>query len=262
MLIDVVVVEFMGDITYFNHSLLDLAKSLARSIVSSPITMNEIDASRHDGCQELMDILANRQEGNPPDIIRLRGVNGNKLAFFYFAREFLPCITKEDVFIQNKFEFPLSDFVTVADEAFALLILESNVAKWNSMYNDIVSSADQKVPSTTTQTDQDQSTNCCYGEDLISCMQIQYYGYKALPRYNEYYDSIERARRDITRTFVMEQELLDKMLTEQEMMKKTQAIDRRKENEKTKKRPRDVSREKISKGKYTVSGRFLRRERK
>lgn len=196
---------------------------------------------RHEGCRELMDVLADRQREDASGLIRLRGENGRKLAFFYFARKFLPCVTKKFVFLQNKLDSHLSEFVTVADEAFALLILDGNVAQWNSMYNDMTSSAttttaaastQSSFPSTTQTDHQHQSADG--GKKHSGQRILTVYGYRAVNRYNEYYDSIERARRNMTVTFHMEQELMDKMQAlENDKMSRKRARSRKK-NEKDK----------------------------
>ena len=59
-----------------------------------------------DGCKELVDLLVACQEKNT-DIIKIRD-DSNKSAFFYFARELLPCVTKKLIFRQNKFVKRLS----------------------------------------------------------------------------------------------------------------------------------------------------------
>ena len=84
------------------------------------------------GCKELVQLLV-ACEGEKSDIIKIRD-DSNKAAFFYFARELLPCVTKKVTFRQNKYLKRLSEFVTVSDEAFALFTLESYAAHWNAMF--------------------------------------------------------------------------------------------------------------------------------
>lgn len=53
---------------------------------------------------------------------------------------------KRLVFRQKKLVNQLSEFVTVSDEAFILFLLENNVARWNTMYDDGSKKSDGQTP--------------------------------------------------------------------------------------------------------------------
>jgi hypothetical protein len=152
-----------------------------------------------EGCTQLMSILSNAADDKNSPIISLRN-DEERLAFFFFAREFLPCVVKRLVFRQKKHANKLSEFVTVSDEAFTLLLLENNVARWNAMFLEGTKKSDDHMPTQKFQ-------NAVSSEDKNG---KDGYGFRAVRRYNEYYDDIERARRDID-TESLEKELMERM---------------------------------------------------
>ena len=100
------------------------------------------------GCKELMALLEHAGNDADCDIIALRESDDNiKEAFFFFAREFIPHIVKQLVFRQFKLVNLLSEFVTISDEAFTLLLLENNVARWNAMFTAGKNKTDETIPS-------------------------------------------------------------------------------------------------------------------
>lgn len=152
--------------------------------------------AKQEGCKELLNLLSH-SEREDSSLITIREEE-NKLAFFYFAQEFLPCVVKRLVFRQNKFEYLLSEFVTVSDEAFALLVLENNVARWNAMFSAGAKKSDDSMPP---QKFQSATTEERSGKDG--------YGLRAVLRYNEYYDYIVSTRRDV-QAVPVEQELMER----------------------------------------------------
>lgn len=148
------------------------------------------------GCNELLKTL--EEAGNSADceIVSLRE-NSKKEAFFFFAREFLPSVVKRLVFRQNKLVDLLSDFVTVSDEAFTLLLLENNVARWNAMYAEGKNKSDDNMPP-----QKFQIIDRNGGKDG--------YSLKAARRYNEYYKYVDGARKTVNRE-TLESELMQRM---------------------------------------------------
>jgi len=138
--------------------------------------------------------------GSP--LISLRDTN-SKMAFFFFAREFLPCIVKRLYFRQNKYECQLSDFVTVSDEAFTLLVLENNVTRWNAMFSVGINKGDKNTPPQKFQ-------NVGGGIVDSTCGGKDGYSTQAIRRYNEYYISVEMARKEQT-AYAIEYELMERM---------------------------------------------------
>jgi hypothetical protein len=140
-----------------------------------------------EGCNDLMKILSSAGSDKKSPIIKLRQSDDSKMAFFFFAREFLPCIVKRLFFRQKKLVNLLSDFVTVYDEAFTLFLLENNVARWNVMFLEGTKKSDNRMPPQKFQSL--VTTGEKVGKDG--------YGLQAIIRYNEYYDSIEAARKNL-----------------------------------------------------------------
>jgi hypothetical protein len=148
------------------------------------------------GCDELLKILADAGNSASCSIISLRETS-KKEAFFFFAREFLPSVVKKLVFRQNKLVDLLSDFVTVSDEAFTLLLLENNVARWNAMFLEGKNRSDDNMPPQKFQVFDKNG-----GKDG--------YGLRAARRYNEYYRSVDSARKGVDRE-TLETELMERM---------------------------------------------------
>jgi hypothetical protein len=155
-----------------------------------------------EGCDNLMTILSEVAKDDKSPIINLRSDEDTKLAFFFFAREFLPCVVKRLVFRQNKFVKQLSEFVTVSDEAFTLFLLENNVARWNAMFMEGTKKSDDQMPPQKFQSSTTAPEDKRTGKDG--------YGLQAVLRYNEYYQDIERTRRNIDREY-LEKELMERM---------------------------------------------------
>jgi hypothetical protein len=186
-----------------------------------------------EGAKQLID-LATRSGKKDGSLLRIRE-SQNKDAFFYFSRELLPCVTKRLVFRQNKFVRRLSEFVSVSDEAFALFTLENNVARWNAMFEKNVTKSDDTMPLQKFQSivpkskgnsslrknkgDNTQDHDSGAGQDDnngnagtnargVVILSKDGYGYQAAVRYNEYYDYVSSARKDDTRTVLLEQSLM------------------------------------------------------
>jgi len=172
------------------------------------------------GCKELVNLVVACQDKNT-DIIKIRD-DSNKFAFFFFARELLPCVTKKLIFRQNKFLKRLSEFVTISDEAFALFTLENNAARWNDMFNKNSSKCDKSTPlqkfhNNNNCNDQQGQDNDDGGIDdgnkqnhLLTGGKDGY-GFLAAERYNTYYKYIRDCRQDESRTFLLEQSLINVM---------------------------------------------------
>jgi len=153
-----------------------------------------------EGAKELMEIVSGAGSAGS-SLISLRNDDGKKMAFFFFAREFLPCIVKRLHFRQNKLECQLSEFVTISDEAFTLLVLENNVARWNAMFSEGTNKASNKMPPQKYQIVKDDNASGG-GKDGYST--------QATRRYNEYFDMVEAMRRD-SKTLALEYELMKRM---------------------------------------------------
>jgi hypothetical protein len=149
-----------------------------------------------------MSILSDAGEPESP-LISLRNNNDKKMAFFFFAREFIPCIVKRLHFRQYKFECPLSEFVTVSDEAFALLVLENNVARWNAMFSEGTNKAYDNMPPQKYHLVRDDIAGCHGGNK-------DGYSTQAIKRYNDYYDLVEGKRKE-PNTTAQEYELMKRM---------------------------------------------------
>lgn len=172
-----------------------------KEMLENPDANEDPKQKRHlEGADELMTILSKASEAGSP-LISLRNDDSKKLAFFFFAREFLPCVVKRLYFRQNRFELQLSEFVTVSDEAFTLLVLENNVARWNAMFTEGTNRASDKMPPQKYQSFVDDSKNGG-GKDGYST--------QATRRYNEYFDMVEEARKEPT-TLPLEYELMKRM---------------------------------------------------
>lgn len=55
----------------------------------------------------------------------------NSAAFEVFVKVVLPPVVRKTYFKVKKYDVKLSEFVSIADEAFGLVLLENNFAKWN-----------------------------------------------------------------------------------------------------------------------------------
>lgn len=161
------------------------------------------------GCKELMALLEHAGNNVDCDIIALRESDHSiKEAFFFFAREFLPCIVKRLVFRQFKLVNLLSEFVTISDEAFTLLLLENNVARWNAMFTAGKNKADETMPSQKFQAVVNEQQVQSYGQQQSGVKDG--YSMKAASRYMEYFDYVEKAR-NYNNTDSLEMELLKRM---------------------------------------------------
>jgi hypothetical protein len=155
-----------------------------------------------EGAAQLMTILSDSSAAGAL-LISLRNDDSKKMAFFFFAREFLPCIVKRLHFRQNKFECTLLDFVTVSDEAFTLLVLENNVARWNAMFSEGTNKAFNNMPP--------QKYHVVKDDDIIgSHGGKDGYSTQAIIRYNDYYGLIETKRKE-PNTSKQEYELMKRM---------------------------------------------------
>jgi hypothetical protein len=172
----------------------------------------EHDDAYFRGCKELMALLEHAGNNADCDIIALReGDDSVKEAFYFFAREFLPCIVKRLVFKKFKLVNLLSEFVTISDEAFTLLLLENNVARWNAMFAAGKNKADETMPSQKFQAVNEQEQETSNGQQQRTSGRVKDgYSLKAASRYVEYFDYVEEARKDVCRDS-LEMELLKRM---------------------------------------------------
>ena len=104
----------------------------------------------------------------------------NSEAFKAFVCLILPAVVRKLHFRNSRCYKPISDFVTVPDEAFGLLILENNFEKWEKYVNEGRKSTLAKRTSTK-YAPSDKSTNWAGNS-------------KALERYNCYYRKISERR--------------------------------------------------------------------
>jgi len=104
----------------------------------------------------------------------------NSEAFKAFVCLILPAVVRKLHFRNSRCYKPISEFVTVPDEAFGLLILENNFEKWEKYVNDGRKSNLAKRTSTK-YAPSDKSTNWAGNS-------------KALERYNCYYRKISERR--------------------------------------------------------------------
>jgi hypothetical protein len=159
-------------------------------------SVDEKDSAYLEGCTQFLSILSNAGDDHNCSVISLRK-DDTKLAFFFFAREFLPCVVKRLVFRQKKLQHQLSEFVTVSDEAFTLLLLENNVTRWNVMFAEGTKKSDDQMPPQKFQSAvvaRKDDKNIGRKDDKIG---KDGYGLRAVHRYNEYYRNIEQARNNI-----------------------------------------------------------------
>jgi len=141
-------------------------------------------------------------------VISLRDDPSKKEAFFFFAREFVPCVVKRLYFRQNKYVDLFSEFVTVSDEAFTLLLLENNIVRWDAMSSAGISkSTDQMPPQKFHSADEKSNIG---RKDTDKSVGKDGYSVEAAIRYNEYYDSVELQRRQ-SNTESVEEELKERM---------------------------------------------------
>jgi hypothetical protein len=162
-----------------------------------------IDAKTRDyleGSDELLGLLSATGKNDKSPIMKLRE-DKSKRAFFFFAREFLPCVVKRLYFRVNKLESLLSEYVTVSDEAFTLFLLENNVARWEAMFERGTTKSDDSMPS--------QKYQAVNGGEEKNAGKDGY-GLQAVLRYNEYYRYITQARSKMDAN-TLETELLQKM---------------------------------------------------
>jgi len=65
------------------------------------------------------------------DLMNIRDEE-NSEAFEVFVKVVLPPVVRKTYFKVKKYDVKLSEFVSIADEAFGLVLLENNFAKWNT----------------------------------------------------------------------------------------------------------------------------------
>jgi hypothetical protein len=168
-------------------------------LLSSQDQLDDKTRAYLEGAQDLINIVTDAGRANNSLIISLREEQ-HKKAFFFFAREFLPCVVKRLFFRQNKLENLLSEFVTVSDEAFTLFLLENNVARWDAMFQSGTTKSNDSMPQQKYQAV--NSGDEKNGKDG--------YGLQAILRFNEYYRSVTKGRSGMDTT-VLERELLKNM---------------------------------------------------
>jgi hypothetical protein len=79
-------------------------------------------------------ILSTQDEGEMPSLASFAGLSTNKTAYLYFCTYFVKPIVGNATWRLKSLRQPLSSFVTVSDEAFALLTLENNYSRWCKMW--------------------------------------------------------------------------------------------------------------------------------
>jgi len=65
------------------------------------------------------------------DLIDIRKEE-NSAAFEIFVKVVLPPVVRKNYFKVKKYDFKISDFVSIADEAFGLVLLDNNFKKWDT----------------------------------------------------------------------------------------------------------------------------------
>ena len=163
----------------------------------------EQNAAYLQGARELLSIVSAAGMTDDCPVISLRDHPDKKHAFFFCAREFVPCVVKRLYFRQNKYASLFSDYVTVSDEAFTLLLLENNTVRWDAMYSAGTTKSTDKMPPQKFQSTDDN------GDDKGALKDG--YGVQAAVRYNEYYTSVEMNRRQINTEDCLEEELRHRM---------------------------------------------------
>lgn len=195
-------------VKYRSNCVEDLKREYFRvkELLALESASDEKNSAYLEGCEQLLSLLSKAGDDHNCSVISLRNDN-TKLAFFFFAREFLPCVVKRLVFRQKKLQHQLSEFVTVSDEAFTLLLLENNVARWNAMFAEGTNKSHDQMPPQKFQSavvTRNDDKNIARKNNKIG---KDGYGLQAVCRYNEYYQEIEQARNNID-TESLEKELM------------------------------------------------------
>ena len=68
------------------------------------------------------------------DIKRLKDLRQRPKLYGMFCCHFLKCVIGENQWKTNYLKKPLSDYVTVSDEAFAFLVVENSLDRWTDMW--------------------------------------------------------------------------------------------------------------------------------
>ena len=65
------------------------------------------------------------------DLINIRSDDGSA-AFEVSVKVVLPPVVRKNYFKVKKYDFKISEFVSIADEAFGLVLLDNNFKKWDT----------------------------------------------------------------------------------------------------------------------------------
>jgi len=85
------------------------------------------------GCEiEVLDPDPLREICKYHDLINIRSDGGDSAAFEVFVKVVLPPVVTKNYFKVKKYDFKISEFVTIADEAFGLVLFENNFKKWDT----------------------------------------------------------------------------------------------------------------------------------
>jgi len=128
------------------------------------------------------------------DLIDIRKEE-NSAAFEIFVKIVLPPVVRKNYFKVKKYDLKISEFVSIADEAFGLVLLDNNFKKWDMWVTNGKAEA-KKVKNKFGQS----NTHWASSAETIA-------------RYNELYEMIRKARSVATNDDV-ETRLLDEWKTE------------------------------------------------
>jgi len=130
------------------------------------------------------------------DLLEIRK-EANSAAFEVFVNVVLPPVVRKNFFKVKKYDFKLSEFVTIADEAFGLVLLENNFEKWN-----VWEERGKEVAKTVKTKFGQSGTHWASSVDTIA-------------RYNEFYEMV-KARRNEGSNGDIETKLLENWKMERE----------------------------------------------
>jgi hypothetical protein len=79
-------------------------------------------------------ILSTQENGEMPSLAHFSALSTNESAYLYFCTHFLKAVVGNAAWRLHALRQPLSAFVTISDEAFAMLTVENNYDRWCKMW--------------------------------------------------------------------------------------------------------------------------------
>ena len=125
------------------------------------------------------------------DLLQIRDA-GNEDAFKAFVTIILPPIVRKIRFRNHKCNKPLSKYVTVPDEAFALLILENNYLKWEAYVGQSFSNGEDDSEAEDEDIQDPKKVKSKYGQETRNWTSHQ----NAIARYNTFVEKILQTRKE------------------------------------------------------------------